>query len=395
MIPLALIFILLWPGMAAALSIEQPTVWRGELRFGETVRVAPGAALTVEPGTTVHFSGGTLEVAGRLVAQEARFTGTDWQGIVLKGVDGDTRLTDCLIDGADTGVEAIGGAPRLERLHLRGNRIGAQLGKKSTAVLRDSRIEENSRAGLIVKDGAAPTLTGNLFTGNGLFGAYIVQAKPLTFRDNRFESQPTGLKIANLGSDPEIAGNRFEKNEVAILVDKAARPILTGNLFTGNGIALHLYRRADARVEGNRFGDNTLAVLAEYSSYPKIAGNDFTGNERALELAYQSSAWEREKGAESRARESRQGAFGQGMRPDGGERQWPPAATDGTINARDNWWGTAGTEELATAAGKDNPSFILDGRDTPTFRDGGKDYPLDRVLFSPWRDRAATGDLWP
>lgn len=395
MIRLALIGCLLWPALAAALSIEQPTVWRGALRFGETVRVAPDATLTVEPGTIVHFSGGGLEVAGRLLARKVRFTGDNWQGIMLKGVDGQTRLTECVIDGADTGIDVIGGAPRLERLHLRGNRIGAQLGKKTAALLADSVFEDNARAGLIVKDGAAPTLTGNLFAGNGLFGAYIVQAKPQAFRDNRFAGQPTGLKIANLGSDPEIIGNRFDRHEVAILVDKAARPLLTGNVLTGNGTALHLYRRADARVEGNRFADNKLAVLAEYSSYPKITGNDFSGNERALELAYQSSAWEREKGAESRARESRQGAFSQGMRPDGGEREWPPAATDGIIDARDNWWGTAGTEELATAAGKDNPSFILDGRDTPTFREDGKDYPLDRVLFSPWRDRAATGELSP
>jgi parallel beta-helix repeat protein len=395
MIRPTLIFCLLWPGMAAALNIEQPTVWRGELRFSETVRVAPGASLTVEPGTTVHFSGGALEVAGRLEAKQARFTGANWQGIVLKGVDGDTRLTGCVIDGADTGVEAIGGAPRLERLHLRGNRIGAQLGKKSAAVLSDSRIEENSRAGLIVKDGAAPTLTGNLFSGNGLFGAYVVQAKPLTFRDNRFESQPTGLKIANLGSDPEIIGNHFEKNEIAILVDKAARPTLAGNILTDNGTALHLYRRADARVTGNRFADNKIAILAEYSSYPKIVGNDFSGNERSLKLAFQSSAWEATNGAAARAQESRQGVFGQGKRPDDGEHRWPSAPTEGVIDARDNWWGRDGTEELATAAGKDNPSFILDGRDTPTFRDGGKDYPLDRVLFSPWRDRAATGEFSP
>lgn len=395
MIRLALICCLLWPGPAAALSIGQPTVWRGELRFSETVRVAPGAALTVEAGTTVHFSGGALEVAGRLVAREANFTGENWQGIVLKGVDDQTRLTDCAIDGADTGLDVIGGAPRLERLRLRGNRIGAQLGKKTAATLSDSRIEENSRAGLIVKDGAAPTVTGNLFAGNGLFGAYIVQAKPRDFRDNRFAGQPTGLKIANLGSDPEIIGNRFDRHEVAILVDKAARPLLTGNVLTGNGTALHLYRRADARVEGNRFADNKLAVLAEYSSYPKIAGNDFSGNERALKLAFQSSAWETTNGAAARARESRQGVFGQGMRQDGGERQWPPAPRDGTIDARDNWWGTAGTDELATATGKDNPSFILDGRDSPTFRDGGKDYPLDRVLFSPWRKSAATGEFSP
>lgn len=395
MLRLALICCLLWPGSVAALSIEQPTVWRGELQFKEWVRVALGATLTVEPGTTVHFSGGGLEVAGRLLAQEARFTGENWQGLVLKGVDGETRLTDCSIDGADTGLDVIGGAPRLQRLRLHGNRIGAQLGKKSAAILSDSRIEENSRAGLIVKDSAAPTLTRNFFSGNGLFGAYIVQARPLAFRDNRFERQPTGLKIASLGSDPEIVGNRFQKNEVAIHVDKAARPILTGNLFTGNGTALHLYRRADAHVTGNQFVDNTLAILVEYSSYPKIAGNDFTGNKQALKLAFQSSDWEAANGAAARAQESRQGAFGQGSRPDGGERRWPSAPSEGVIDARDNWWGRAGTEELATAAGKDNPSFILDGRDTPTFRDGGEDYPLDRVLFSPWRDRAATGELSP
>ncbi len=389
---LALLLALLLPLPAAALSLDGATTWRGEQRFAETVRVSAGASLTVEPGAVIHFAGGGLEVSGRLQANGARFTGSGWQGIVLKGTGADTSLADCAIDGADTGLEIIGGAPMLENLHLHGNRIGQQLGKKTTAAITGCRIEKNSRAGLIIKDEATPRVERNRIAGNGLFGAYIVHSQPQSFSGNRISGQPTGLKISNYGSDPRVSGNRFEKNEVGIQVDKAARPTLTGNLLTDNGTALHLYRRADPQVAGNRFSGNQLGILVAFSSYPRIEGNDFSDNALALKLEFQSSRWEEQNGEAARQAETSRGAFGQTPRQNVGEQERRPAQTNGTVDARGNWWGPAATVELAGDAGQANPSFIHDGRDQPTFTEEGRDYPLDRVIFAPWSPTALTGD---
>ena len=385
---LTLLLILLLPLPAAALTLDGATVWKGNQRFAETVRVSAGARLTVEPGASIDFSAGGLEVAGQLQAEGVRFTGSNWQGIVLKGTDERTRLTDCIIEGADTGLDVVGGTPVLENIRLRGNRIGLQLGKKTTALVTGCRIENNRRAGLIVKDEARPRVENNQISGNGLFGAYIVHARPQSFSGNRLGGQPTGLKIANFGTDPLIAGNRFENNEVGILVDKASRPTLTDNLLIGNGTGLHLNRRADPQVSGNRFNGNRVGILATFSSYPRIVGNDFSDNRPALKLEFQSSTWEEENGEAARRTETDRSAFGRQPRQNLGAENRRPEQMDGTVDASGNWWGAAGTAELA--GGADNPSFIHDGRDQPTFSEGDKTYPLDSVLFSPWSPTALT-----
>lgn len=385
--------LLLLPLPAAALTLDGVITWQGEQHFAETVRVSAGAVLTVAPGTVITFATGNLEISGRLQATGARFTGSNWQGIVLKGTDADTVLSDCTIDGADTGLEIIGGAPRLENLQLHHNRIGVQLGKKTAAVMTDSRIENNTRAGLIIKDEAIPRVENNTIAGNGLFGAYIVHARPQSFTGNRLSGQPTGLKISNFGSDPQITGNHFEKNEVGILVDKAARPILKNNRLTGNETALHLYRRADPQVQGNHFDGNQIGILVAFSSYPRIEGNDFTDNALALKLEFQSSNWETENGLTARQEETSRGVFGQTPKQNIGEQDRRAKQTNGSVDARGNWWGPAGTTELAHGPEKDNPSFIHDGRDQPTFTEGNKDYPLDKVQFTPWSNTALTGEM--
>jgi parallel beta-helix repeat protein len=389
---LTLLLSLLLPLPAAALTLDGATSWQGEQHFAETVRVPAGAVLTVAPSAIIHFAIGSLEISGQLQAQGARFTGNHWQGIVLKGTGADTALTDCTIDGADTGLEIIGGAPQLKNLYLHDNRIGLLLGKKTAAVVTGCRIEKNTRAGLIIKDEAQPRVEDNSIAGNGLFGAYIVHAKPQSFTGNQISGQPTGLKISNFGSDPQVTGNRFKNNEVAILVDKAARPTLTGNLLTGNGTALHLYRRADPQVSGNRFSGNQLGILVAFSSYPRIEGNDFANNGLALKLEFQSSSWEEQNGETARQAETSRGVFGQTPKQNLSEESRRPAQNDGTVDARGNWWGPAGTGELTRTKERTNPSFIHDGRDQPTFIEGGNEYPLDRVIFAPWSPTALTGE---
>jgi len=389
-VPLLLAFLLL-PAAGRARSLTGTVRWQGQVTVSEPLRVAPDAELVVEPGSRITFAGGSLEVAGRLTAREAEFTGKRWPGILLKGCDAGTVLAGCRIAGARTGLKAIGGAPHLEKLILAGNEVGMELRQKSAAVVRGCRFEDNRKVGLFVKDEARPVVTDNVFRDNGRFGAYIFRASPAKFAGNRFTGNGTGLMIANYGSDPRIAGNRFTDNEIGIRVDRAARPHLNGNVLRGNRTAIRLYRRSDPLIEGNLVTGNETGISVAYSSYPVIRGNDLAGNGLALELEFQSSTWEEQKGSAARAAAAAdRGAFGRAPARAVGEEQRRARDLDGTVDARDNWWGQDGSAELRRIGRGGNPSFIHDGRDQPTFEEGGKDYPLDRVRFAPWRAAPAT-----
>ena len=395
-IPALCLVLLALAGSAQALTIERDTRWSGERRIAEKVTVPSGVTLTLLPGTVVRFAAaGSLEVTGRLTGENARLVGEQWGGVTLKGCDAGTRLTAVEVSGARTGVLVQGGNPLLERLTLRDNEVGIELRGKSAATVRDGLFSANRKVGLFIKDDSPVVATGNRFEANVKYGAYIYRATPAQFARNRFERNPTGLMIAYFGSDPVVADNHFTDNEVGIEVDRAARPLLRGNRLEGNRTGLLLQRRADPQVTGNRFAGNREAIRLAYSSYPRIVGNDFAGNDLAIRLEFQSSTWEREQGASTRAGEvAAAGAFGsgQGARTVS-EEQRRPAALDGTIDARDNWWGEPGNLELARSGDAGNPSFIHDGRDQPTFIEAGKSYPLDRVLFAPWSTAPHLGEV--
>lgn len=382
----ASLLLLVAANAAHALTLGRDTRWSGELRFAETVSVPAGASLEIAPGTTVHFAAGGLEVAGRLAAEQVTFAGSNWAGLTLKGCDGQTRLSRVTVHGARTGIVVQGGAPLIEGATLNGNEVGMELRGKTAATVRDSVFRRNRKVGLFVKDDSVAQITGCRFENHGKYGAYVYRARPERFARNHFEGNPVGLMVAYFGSNPLIEGNRFVDNEVAVEVDRAARPELRGNRLVRNRTGLSLQHRADPRVIGNAFRDNEVGVRIAYSSYPRIDGNDFSGNRTAVALEFQSSTWEREEGAAARAGEvAAAGAFGSGQ---GGkavtESERRPEQLDGTIDARGNWWGTAGSLELARLGEKGNPSFIHDGRDRPTFIEKGKSYPLDTVLLAPW-----------
>jgi hypothetical protein len=395
--PALLLILLLGAVPAQALTLAHDTRWSGELRFNELVVVPAGVTLEIAAGTRINFTTGGLEVAGRLIADQARFSGKQWDGLTLKGCDAQTRLRAVDISGARTALLVQGGSPLLDRITAHDNEVGMELRGKSAATVSDGVFTGNRKVGLFIKDDSVARVTGCRFEANGKYGAYIYRARPVAFSGNRFNGNPVGLMIAYFGSDPKVEGNRFENNETAIEVDRAAQPELRGNLLRGNRTALSLQRRADPQVVGNRFSDNQVAIKLAFSSYPHITGNDFTGNPLALKLEFQSSAWEREQGAAARAGEvAAVGAFGSGQGAKTvTEAERKPATLDGTIDARGNWWGEAGNLELARGGEPGNPTFIHDGRDQPTFLEKGKNYPLDTVVFAPWSAAAHTRENWP
>lgn len=388
---LLIIVALLCAVPAMALVVDKDTIWTGEHFFTEDVRVMPEVTLTVAPGSTLHFTTAKLEISGRLVAQGAEFSGEKWEGLRLKGTDSTTRISDCVIRGAATGIFVQGGAPLLERLTLSDNKIGIELRGKAAGQVVNCRFVENRKVGLFVKDDSTTAVVDCRFEKNNHYGAYLYHALPSSFHGNFFSENAVGLMIAYHGSDPEVNDNRFEKNEVAIQVDRAARPLIYGNLLRNNQTGIYIYRRSDPVIKGNRIEANGVGLLVAYSSYPQIEGNDFLANEMALKLEFQSSSWEAQRGAGARASEtSTKSAFaGQGMR-NVTEDDRRAKSMDGTVTAKGNWWGDEGTAELKKVGVSGNPSFIHDGRDQATFVDAGEEFPLDKVAHSPWSEAPLT-----
>lgn len=382
---LCIVIVLLCTSPAFALVVGKDTVWSGEQRFSEDVRVLAGVTLTITSGTKLVFSGTKLEISGRLIADGAEFSGEQWQGLRLKGTDASTRLSDCVIKGAATGLFVQGGSPVLERLTLSGNKVGIEMRGRAAGKVVGCRFIENDKVGLFIKDDSTTSVIGCLFEGNLRYGAYLYHALPQAFQDNVFLKNDIGLMIAYHGTDPEVTGNRFEKNTTGIQVDRAARPLIQGNLLIDNQTGCYIYRRSDPLLSGNRVEKNKVGLLVAYSSYPKITGNDFMDNDMALKLEFQSSEWEAKRGADARAGEasSRSAFAGQGMRSvtedDRRARQ-----LDGVVDAAGNWWGKDETLEMLKLGASGNPSFIHDGRDQATFVDAGETFPLDKVRHTPW-----------
>ena len=390
---LVILFFLGWAQSSVALVLTDDTRWAGKLSFDEDVVVPAGIQLSVAPGTVVDFDQAALHVSGTLVAREARFTGTGWGGIVLKGTGASTQLSDVHISRAKVGITVQGGSPVFDRMVFSANDIGLELRGQALGQVTNSSFLDNDKVGLFVKDNSTTAIVACRFTNNGRFGAYLYRANPQRFTDNRFVDNAVGLMIGYHGSDPTIEKNRFENNDIAVQVDRAARPTLQANRIVNNRTGLYVYRRSDPLVTGNQFQANGIGILIAYSSYPQIVGNDFVGNDLAMKLEYQSSAWEAQRGAQTRTQEvAAKSVFaGQGMRAVS-EQDRQAKRLDGTVAASGNWWGPEGTLELMSSE-KSNPTFIHDGRDQATFVDAGQTYPLDIVVFEPWRTESITREL--
>ncbi len=384
---LLLLLLLLLPVPLAAEVLTGEVHWSGLRQLTEKVLVDSGATLVIAPGSRLEFAGGSLEVAGTLRAEQVSFVGTDWSGIVLTRT-AKAQLSNCRISGAKTGIFVAGGRPQLEKLQLINNQVGIELKQQSRALIRDSLFQGNAKVGLFIKEGSAPVVIGNRFVDNGRYGTYIFRSIPEAFSGNRFERNDTGLMIAYFGSDPLINDNQFVDNQLGIHTDRSAKPLLQGNRFLENQIGIKLQRRADARVEGNLLQGNQQGIAVLYSSYPRIVGNDFIDNKLAVYLEHQSSVWEQANGAERRQQAvASRGAFGSKPRQAVTEDQRRPAALDGSVDVRSNWWGTLATAEINRLGADANLSFIHDSHDQPTFSEEGKDYPLDRVKFFPAADQ--------
>lgn len=188
-LPAALIILLFCFSPAGAATILTDTVWEKEITVSEDTLVPPGVTLTIRPGTTVRVSPAEttktdpefisplteITVRGRIIVEggaqtPVRFISaaagkdSEWAGILIDG--GEALIKNCSISGADSALYLLDGNLAALGVTLAGNRHGATLlGKKNSAIIKNSRISSNDY-GIIILSDAEPALAGTTVTGN-------------------------------------------------------------------------------------------------------------------------------------------------------------------------------------------------------------------------------------
>ncbi len=139
------------------------------------VKIAEGATLTLEPGTTMHGLGHRLDVRGTLLAKGAlggriTFTGGagqavlgSWEGIALDGAGSNkTVLKHCVVEGARCGVGCTSSSPVISECRFRRNITAVECVAGSAASVTNCRFSDNFLRAVAVRL-AAPTVRGNDF----------------------------------------------------------------------------------------------------------------------------------------------------------------------------------------------------------------------------------------
>ena len=247
--------------------LSEDTVWRGEVLVEGVLAVATQATLSVEPGTVVRFrrkgaQAPLLVVQGRLVAVGTRetpvlFTSSfavpapgDWQGILLLGSEKKNQLENCLIEGAETGLEVLYSSVTLKGVRV--ERAGTGMRFQDALVTMDGGGVSNSDTALRFSESEA-TLRNLSLTGNRqgvaaqrssiyLFEASLSGNLAVAFSGDSCRvkiqggaMQGNGSGLSLLGCEGSVTGVKLGKNREFGLSLAASRIKVSGNVISGNG----------------------------------------------------------------------------------------------------------------------------------------------------------------
>ncbi len=361
--------------------IAQDTVLgKGVYVASETLVVAKGATLELQPGATLKFMlGAPLIVRGALVCQGAArdpvvLTSASespgpfsWVGVLIEPESGAaSSFSHCRIEHAKGGVECDGASPTLADCAIVGTgQCGLRAKNKSEAKVLRCTIEKGEGDGVQCVRRTKALLEGNTIRGNRGTGLSIsilcdVQAKGNTIAANR------GYGIHCVESTGSVlVGNTVQGNRRAGILCHHSSPPVTSNVIENNvGPGLACQTGASPQVAGNTIRGNTSGGIAcKDSSSPSIVGNRIEGNvafgiacERASAPTIQGNTIAGNSGPGIVAKDSSAPVIhGNNIT---GHKRWA-LRNDGSaqIDASGNWWGTANLGEIARR--------VFDAADTP------------------------------
>jgi nitrous oxidase accessory protein len=180
---------------------------------------------------------------------------------IADNVLGSTRATEA---GSGNGIHLWTSRDVVvERNRITGWRDGIYFEFVRASVARDNESAGNIRYGLHFMYSDSCRYLRNAFRRNGS-GVAVMYAHEVEMTENRFEDNwgaaAYGLLLKEI-ADPVLRGNVFRRNTVALFSDGSTRLVVDGNAFADNGWAIQLQANTqDARVTRNDFTGNTFDV---------------------------------------------------------------------------------------------------------------------------------------
>jgi len=266
-------------GMAVA---PGPTPFSGEVAENTTwhagaspyvlegpVTIRDKATLTIEPGTIIQSTGSGLRVDGRLLAcgDEARlivFAGQDhkpWEGISFYNVKGKENLVQgCKIRDAKAGIACRSSSPVIRDCEFVNNMDGISvMGAFSEPGIFNNTIHKNSGIGLVVLEGARPTIEGNTIRENSKGGTFIEGAEPTVVHNTIVQNSGWGVCVVK--SHPEIRGNNIHNNEPYDMVGTmSGEPFCARNNWWGTKNGLDILAKIKGRIDISSILDDPYSL---------------------------------------------------------------------------------------------------------------------------------------
>jgi parallel beta-helix repeat protein len=256
------------PTGGTAVTITEDTIWSGRVSIQGAVAVSPQTTLTISPGTIVEFgrspvrdSASVLLVHGRLIAQgteeqPVRFTSDSadtgtaaWRGIVFLASQKKNVLDHCVVEGAETGVDAAYSTITVK--NSRFSKCRTALMAQDCLVHVSGVAASDCEFGISLQDSEAEVVDGSLSSnGKGIF------------------VQKTSLYL----SGTKISGNKADG-----LSAQGSQLKIVGNTISRNGSGLTL-SSCEGTVSGNLIAENKDYGISLAGSRIKVAANDISRN---------------------------------------------------------------------------------------------------------------------
>lgn len=222
------------------------------------VTVRDQANLTIEPGTIIESRGSGLRIEGRLLARgdEAHliiFAGQDhkpWEGISFYNVKGTENIVEfCRIRDANVGIACRSSSPIIRESEFMENTDAIKvMGAFSEPEILNNTIHKNSGTGLVVLEGAKPTIEGNTIRENSKGGVIIEGAAPMMIHNTIVQNAGSGVSVVK--SHGEIRRNNIHDNEPYDMVGvMSGEPLCARDNWWGTKNGLDILARITGRID--------------------------------------------------------------------------------------------------------------------------------------------------
>ncbi len=242
-------------------TIDSDTTWSSStVTVSDTVIIAEGAVLTIDPSVTVRFQSNTgLVVKGGLVADGQRpsdrilFTSDasspapgDWNGITFVNKSDVGSYLDY------TTIEYAGGGSTESNVFYDTGAFGVPF---THSIIRhsgghgmDLRASDPNLDSLVVRNNDGYGLFSDVFSNFELTNSSVVN------------NTTGGIRIA-VNAGPTISSNRIDSNDTGIFMDSDAKPTITDNKIRHGSIGIHIIEVGSVQPE---IQNNRIAANSQY-----------------------------------------------------------------------------------------------------------------------------------